>query len=87
MQDNTDLLPIGEVAIILKRSIHSLRRWDKQGWLKPSAKLWDGSRLYRPDYIHHFRDLLIKGVHPQVASESIYGQYHQEVQESEAEAS
>ncbi|MBD2157317.1 MerR family DNA-binding transcriptional regulator [Leptolyngbya sp. FACHB-16] len=73
---NTQLLAIGEVATALNRSIDTIRRWDRQNWLKPSVRRWDGTRLYRTDYIEHFRNLLNQGMSPQKALEQIYEQYH-----------
>lgn len=75
-----DLLSISDVSAVLNRSVDTLRRWDKQGWLKPSVRMWDGTRLYKPDYIRHFHSLWSTGASPQDACSKIYEQYHQDAQ-------
>ncbi|PIR87163.1 MAG: hypothetical protein COU11_01975 [Candidatus Harrisonbacteria bacterium CG10_big_fil_rev_8_21_14_0_10_49_15] len=46
MQKYKNLLKIGEVAALLGVSIDTLRRWDRQGRLKPSITKLSGHRLY-----------------------------------------
>ncbi|WP_375539712.1 MerR family transcriptional regulator [Oscillatoria sp. FACHB-1407] len=84
---DSNLLAIGEVATALSRSIDTIRRWDRQGWLKPSVRQWDGTRLYRADYVAHFKRLLAQGAAPKEALEQIYAQYHTQPEKITAEAS
>lgn len=84
---NSELLAIGEVATALNRSIDTIRRWDRQGWFKPSVRQWDGTRLYKTDYVAHFQRLLVQGTAPKEALEQIYEQYHTQPEKITVEAS
>lgn len=48
-------LLISEVALKLKRSITTLRRWEKEGKLKPSKRLKNGWRVYSVKEIDKLR--------------------------------
>ena len=45
--DDQALIPIGEAARILGMSISTLRRWDREGHLKPVRLAPGGTRRYR----------------------------------------
>lgn len=66
---NETLWSIGEAAIALDRSIDTLRRWDKSGWLVPTMRMKDGTRLYDPAYIRQFHSLWTGGMSPREAGQ------------------